>query len=167
MNRLFIFVTILANLTSIAYSQSRNSVGIKNIKYFLVEWDLKTKFPYTVKNFDSYYRYNFTAKNVKINESFLDYENSVKKITSHEKLSLSDSLHYDERKVSSMVVLSFYNKKKIKLYFNYLGHYCYKNVWYTKDEELYKYLFKYFSNYLIKDIVITDTPVRRICNAAV
>lgn len=141
---------VFAILTFVGEMKSqKSSVGIKKIEYKLIEWDLKTKFPYTISNFSSHYSYRFTVKEPDLYEKMLDFESAENYLISQNKL-LFDSSAIEKKSVTSLIFLEFYGGKTIKLYFDYYGNYWYRKIWYKKREDLYGYLFKYFSSVIAR-----------------
>lgn len=118
----------------------------------MITWSLKSKLPITIKNFKTHYQYFFQTKteyNDTIFEDFEDYATVFKNLESQVHLILPEDVSYDKKHVCALVVITFPKGKRIKLYFDSVGNYCFNKIWYKKRDELYYSLFKYFSNYLV------------------
>lgn len=129
-------------------AQKSESIAGASIKMYLIEWDLKTKFPYTSEEFMNHYRYMFEAKFAYNDSLFIDGTTCEKTLISQP--SLSDSLISKRKHVVSRVIVTYSKKEKYELFFDRNGNYLYNGKWYLKNDYLYDYVFKYFSSDLIK-----------------
>ena len=120
-------------------AQKSENIAGSSIKMYLIEWDLKTKFPYTSDEFMNHYRYTFEAK-FAYNDS-LFFDGTTCKRTLISQPSLSDSLISKRKHVVSRVIITYSKKEKYELFFDYNGNYLYNGKWYIKNDSLYNYLF--------------------------
>jgi hypothetical protein len=142
------YIIILLLFSCAAWGQGSE---VKSVKYYMITPSLRSKFPITTKNFKYYYKYFFQTKEEDIDTLFEDYETCLINLESQVRFVLPESVSYDEKHVCALVEITFEKRKRIKLYFDGMGNYCFKKVWYNKRNELYYGLFKYFSNYLVNE----------------
>jgi len=128
--------------------------AINSIKIYSVEWNLKSKIPYTIDNFKNYYKYYFETKENDLENMFLDYNDCVEKLASQKELILSDSIK--TKKINALVELAFGKNKKVELFFDYKGNFYFRNKWHARNDGLYYILFKYFSNVIISQPSIEE-----------
>jgi hypothetical protein len=145
MKKYFLMLFFLFSF-SLVFSQLQ--LGIKKIKLYMVPWDIKSKFAFTVENLKDRYDYFFEAKPMEIDSSFLDYEDSNETLISQKQL--PDSISINRTGVVAYAKIIFPRNKKIKIYLDRNGNYFFKNKWHYRNDELYNILFKYFSEYLVK-----------------
>lgn len=158
MKQICIILIILLKINYNTYSQSDTPI---NVKIYSVEWNLKTKFPYTINNFKDYYKYYFEIKNSNLETMFMDYSDCTAKLSSQKELIIPDSIRGDKKKINALVELVF-DKKIVQLFFDSKGNYYLQNKWHVKNEGLYYALFKYFSDTIIHQILIEEAMKNRI-----
>lgn len=136
-------------LCGLIKAQKNNNFGGASVKLYLIEWDLKTKFPYTAEYFMKYYRYTFEANIIYNDSLFFDNESCKKTLMTQPKL--KDSINTEKKHVVCFATIKYSKKEKFNLFFDREGNYQYDGVWYSKNLDLYRFLFSYFSNIIVKD----------------
>jgi hypothetical protein len=143
--RKILIIIFLIQITSLKiYAQGNlDNDGIKRVKIYAVEWDIKSKFAFTIDNFKTRYSYYFEIPELNVDDLFMDYNECVELLSSQKTIS-SDSAASDY--IRQYVELRFYKRKTIKIYFDIRGNYYFKNKWHVRQDGLYYNLFRYFSD---------------------
>lgn len=152
---IFIFIIFSLGFSSFAQCKLKNN-EIKKVKIYLVEWNINTKLPYTIKNFKKFYRYYFEINKCDFDDLFFDYAECIEMLSSQKSIS-SDTAASNF--VRDYVEIRFLKGKKVKLYFDIIGNYYFKNKWYSRNDSLYYALFKYFSDLLIPQKIISQAKI--------
>jgi len=117
-----------------------------------IPWNSKYGRIHNVQNFKKSYEYYFKTEETDLENMFLDYADCIKKITSQRVL-FKDS---GKVIVYALVKIQFNKFKKVELYFNWNGDYCFKGVWYKRNSGLYFEIFKYFSDELFSQELLNE-----------
>ena len=141
MKKILILLSLVV-LTSFKVYEEYDSVV--KIKVYMVRWDAKYRIIRTTENIQQNYLYYFEKDGTSLSNMFDDYDDCLLKLQSQSRCQEECS-----KKASAFVEMVFEDNKVVRLYFKNTGEYYFDGKWYTMNEGLYYYLFRYFSNELI------------------
>lgn len=104
------------------------------LKLYSLNWNTFYKVPVTKSDIINKAEYEL------IDKSYNSYFNSVTKSELEDTLKNGSKSKYSNRSVFSVVILRF-GLKKIKIYFNRKGEYCFDGQWYEFNEQLFTSIF--------------------------
>lgn len=152
---LFVITTLL--FTKVIAQKKTDNFGIKSVKLYCVEWNIKSNIAFTIENFKERYKYYFENKGNNLDIMFFDYQDCIEKLSKQEIIQ-TDSAGYNM--IRTYIELKFNKNQKLELYFDVNGNYYFQNKWFKRNDCLYYNLFKYFSNILTQSSIIEKNKTK-------
>lgn len=149
--RLLVFILFLSFYS---FSQKKEQKD-KEIKVYAVSWNTAYKLARTTENIQKTALYFFKSNETWVDVMFSDYEDCFQKLTKQKTIELPDNFSGSKVKTRVLVEIVFKPKKIIKVFFDNEGNFFFDNKWHVRNDEFYYLLFKYFSNEIVPEKILS------------